>query len=280
MFFVFIAKKPLITYPLNSCMIRRFAKKALTAGLVAVMASPTLGILPVHTQPRSQETTGPLIESLADTTHVQARTKSFSYTRIVPNTGPLGRIASSRGYTVSLDARARERHNNYFSRTNFSELSPSSAVLYIAANPDHCTSPQDGRGDICGHPDDHPLTAQKLSRYLQQGNIGGGVTYTVTDAQKVQQYLEVMLRASDQQRPQTNEQTIHQQTQQDTVYLPSPPDTVRVLARPDTVYVDRPLPEGVLLMERQGRRYTFPNASVVCYAGPPRECVNIPGAPQ
>jgi len=53
-------------------------------------------------------------------------------------------------------------------------------------------------------------------------------------------------------------------------------ERVTVQLRTDTVFVDRELPEGVLTLDSQGRRYTFPGASVVCYERPERRCVQIP----
>ena len=65
----------------------------------------------------------------------------------------------------------------------------------------------------------------------------------------------------------------------DTVFVAGPSDTVYVRrpAHTDTVFVPERLPQDTLLLERSGRRYTFPGATVVCYEEPRRECVRIPG---
>lgn len=73
-----------------------------------------------------------------------------------------------------------------------------------------------------------------------------------------------------QQRSPPRTDTVFVRGRTDTVYVRRPPQT-------DTVYVNEQLPQDTVLMERSGRRYTFPGAAVVCYEEPRRACVRIPG---
>ena len=185
------------------------------------------------------------------------------------------------GLEMTLHSQERDRYMQF--RQNNPHNSREAAVAYLSVHPDACTQQQP-----CSYT---PVSAREIraafarERFIQPRE---GITWRVSNPQAVpQELLEpvceedfILVSVSYSSQPADVLRREHfpralrpcfieQRNQQERTYSPSP-------ARTDAVRAREPLPEGVLLMQRNGRQYTFPGANMICYEGTPRRCVPLP----